>query len=339
MAWANPFHRHANDSVAGLLQAASIAAAQHDDASARRHLIALLEQSPAHPEGELLLAEVDLRLGIGSVRLERTLRKLIAKGDSVSLRRAVLKVWQELKPAALTPSFSYELATALSRLNDPRLDDAAEQLLERAATATGPVAAKAELLMAELAAKGRLSPAKGAKAAAAVRSRSEASPVAAARADVLLTQLSGEPVAEVHAAMLLSLTRDGLRVYGRGEERIVPYRSVLAVHVGVAPVAARRLLIVDLVLRYASPMGPAMALRLTSDDRTVPSLYPTLEVPQAWATFITRLVEVARAQRLPTGGAEQFQAFDSLDAVTRSWSQLRFNPPAAAVPPPRQSRP
>jgi hypothetical protein len=113
-----------------------------------------------------------------------------------------------------------------------------------------------------------------------------------------------------------SVSREGLSVVGEGQLRVVAWSEILAVHAGVAPVAGRKVLLVDIVVQRAPPL----ALRLSSDDAAVAALFPGTPAGQAWRTFFTKLVNTAKAPALPPGVERSFAAFESPEAVTASWA-------------------
>lgn len=273
-----------------LMQQASIAFARADFELAREHLVELLKLVPGREDAELLLAEIDLKLGKGSARLEKALRKLMAGKDHGALVATLVRVDDALDPKALSTSFALQLAKRIATLNTPKLEALMGPLLEHAASAGGRFAVEAQALLSEL---------KG--------------PLVEVRAPVAF---DGEVIGPtVNAVTFRSVTAQGLTLLSEVEERVVPFDRIFAVHAGVAAVDGRRVLFVDLVVRKA----PALALRLTSDDRGVPALFPQgTPVPQAWRGFIDKVLKVSKARRLH---GEQLATFESPEALTAAMAQ------------------
>ncbi|MBL8956119.1 MAG: rhomboid family intramembrane serine protease [Myxococcaceae bacterium] len=278
-------------SQSDLMESAAIAAARGELESAKESLVELLKLMPGREDAEGLLAEVELRLGNGSARLERHLRKLMGRPDAAPLVAAVLHVWPHVDASRLSSPFCLQLARALHATKNPRLEPMLEPLLTQAGVAGGRLKQQADALLQAL----------GAESKALSRS----------------LELDLEPEAPTATPVQLrAVSREGLTLISGGTQRVVPFSEVLAVHAGVAPVEQRRVLFVDLVVRRSPPL----ALRLTSDDPTVPALFPGTPVPQAWRTFITKLVNTSKATALPADQAQGLATFESPDAVTASWA-------------------
>jgi len=273
-----------------LMESASIAAARGELEVAKENLVELLKVMPGREDAEALLGEVELRLGGGGARFERHLRKLMQRNDA-ELAGTVLRVWQHVDVSRFSSPFCLQLAKHLQGLKNPRLEPLFEPLLRQAGAAGGRLKTMADELLASL----------------GTQTKREA------------LSLELEPQDEAPAVTEVrfgAVSREGITLTSGETQRVVPFGEVLAVHVGVAPVGARRVLLVDLVVRKAPPQ----ALRLTSDDPGVPALFPGTPVPQAWRTFVTKLINTSKAQALPPGEREGVATFDSPAAVTASWA-------------------
>ncbi len=322
-----------------LMQTAIAAAARGDDTTAREKLKELLALSPSDLDAQLLLAELDLRDGIGSARFERALRGLMRGTDDTKLLSSVRHAWGVVRPETLSPAFALELAQRLARHRDRQLDEMVEALLTPVAASGERQAPQAAVQLAELAVQDRVRRDVGVHALTVIRHAVGVPKDLAARAVTLETQLSappqGEtvssqpapdapltasdaPAAEVVLVSFRALTAEGLSVAAaNGQVRSVSFSRILELHAAVVSVDARRVLLVDCVVRRRSAQAPAMALRLTSADAGVPALYPQAPAPQAWLSFVDKLVAVSRARREPPSG---FAQFDSAEDATRSWA-------------------
>ncbi len=274
-----------------LMESASIANARGELDVAKAHLRELLELMPGREDAEGLLAEVELKAGNGTARFERHLRKLIAKRDDAQLAGTALRIWPHVDASKLSSPFCLQLAKHLDSLKNPRLEPMLEPLLRQAALAGGRLKTEAGERLERLGTQTK---------------------------DLALS-LELEPEAQgpaVTHVTFRAVSREGLTLISGDTQRVVPFGEVLAVHVAVAPVGDRRVLFVDLVVRRAPPL----ALRLTSDDPGVPALFPGSSVPQAWRTFVAKLVNTSRAVSLPPGEREGVASFESPEAIAASWA-------------------
>lgn len=266
----------------GLMSDASIAASRGDYDVARESLTALQREAPDYPGLAMLFAEIDVKSGRGLARLEKVLRPMLAKAEHASaVRTTLMRLWP-FDASGFSTAFAWQLAEKLRTWKSN--DELCAALLTSVAASTGSLAIKARTLL-------------------------ENAPVRepAPRREALDAPVGEE--ARVLSISLVSVSPEGLSVIVSGAARVVPFHVIEGVHGGIVA----RGLWVDFVIKQA---GPRTALRLSGTDPLVPTLFPGKPVGQAWQDFIAATRRAAGLQ----GGQSVWQNFDSVEALTASWS-------------------
>jgi membrane associated rhomboid family serine protease len=119
------------------------------------------------------------------------------------------------------------------------------------------------------------------------------------------------PIIQVWPASLLSVGREGLVLLVDGQRRPVAFHELRGVFGGVI----ERALWVDLMLKNETGL---IALRLAGTDATLPTLFPSKPLPQAWQEFIAGVRQMAGL----SNSAPAWQNFTSQEAFLNAHSSL-----------------
>ncbi|MFT3708300.1 MAG: rhomboid family intramembrane serine protease [Archangium sp.] len=308
---------------------ASAAVARGDFDGARESLRLLTTEVPDHPGAAILFAEADLRGGRGQARLEKLVRGMLEKNDQ-QLDDVIKRLWPAIDPKAFSPAIAWKLAEKL-RAWRPAVDrEIVDGLVEAVASGTGSLALKARAMREQSPPPSRrefaADPSSLGSELELSSTRDESSPgpqldrtspLEPAPPGGDLADAAGPSGAEVVAgrvidASLISVSPNGLEVTVNGSRRVVPWVNFVAVHAAVIPRGAGKVLIVDLVVKSATPT----ALRLQGSDPAVASLYAGQTVPQAWQSFLSG---VRGAAGLAAQSAPWTEA-PSLEALQARWA-------------------
>lgn len=332
-----------------LLTQAEAALDNGDREAARDAFTRALATQPDSVQALLGLAKLELDEGQtqpGAARVERALQLLVTRESPEPLWRALEELGPRLPAERLRPALASRVAQALEGAPEG-LRPLAEPLYAAAGAGTGAMAVRALMRAAEL----RLERGEAPEQARDYLARAKTLLV---EGDSVLRERLGTLDAEVERAMaslgraaptmdldaaplppriipcrLLNLSPQALMVEsGGGRRRTLAITEVLAVAVGLLPAPVptgappRRTVVTDFVVSWGEREQGPVVLRVNIAHLGLPQHYPGMPPREAYARFLTDVLE--RSSATPMPGAEalsqgQYPQFDSEEHLTRHY--------------------